>query len=212
MSPVAINGVDKQSISINGVQTKRTLIDSSDTVNQGVYDATTLHAIDADLAVGNIKNGVTIFGFLGTAGGGTLSQDIVGTAQSGLTSANSAVTFWHYTQSVNAGASVTLSTLTQAYDAHSMAVGIGICLGYDSPDSCYLRLFMGGVQVATSPTLNTTYDTRVIGTRALSGSQACYVDIYNGGGSASTIRLPGGVWGSGQPSGGNICVGSIKVS
>jgi hypothetical protein len=38
---------------------------TSDTVEQGFYAATTLHAVDADLATANIKAGVTIFGIEG---------------------------------------------------------------------------------------------------------------------------------------------------
>ena len=66
MSPVAINGVDKQGIHINGLQQKQALSAASETVDKGVYDPTTLSAVDADLAVGNIKSAVTIFGKLGT--------------------------------------------------------------------------------------------------------------------------------------------------
>ncbi len=70
---------------------------------------------------------------------------------------------------------------------------------------------MAGVLVATSGNLNNTYDTLVIGTRALSGNQTCYVEVYNADGVARTIRLPGGAYGSGQQAGGAIGVGSIKV-
>lgn len=71
MSPVAINGVDKQGVDINGVQVKQSLNPANSTVNKGVYNATLLETVDADLAVGNIKQAVTIFGKLGTlpAGG-----------------------------------------------------------------------------------------------------------------------------------------------
>lgn len=44
----------------------QTLSVLSDTVAAGYYDATTLSTVDSDLAVGNIKVGVTIFGKLGT--------------------------------------------------------------------------------------------------------------------------------------------------
>ncbi len=43
-----------------------TLNPANDTVGAGYYAATTLSAVDADLAVGNIKTGVDIFGFTGT--------------------------------------------------------------------------------------------------------------------------------------------------
>jgi hypothetical protein len=45
----------------------KTLSTANDTVAAGYYEATTLHAVDADLATGNIKSGVTIFGIEGTS-------------------------------------------------------------------------------------------------------------------------------------------------
>ena len=55
---------------VTGTLITRTLSDASNTVAAGYYAATTLSAVDADLAVGNIKSGTTIFGFLGTYAGG----------------------------------------------------------------------------------------------------------------------------------------------
>ena len=49
--------------------TQKSLASSADTVNAGYYAATTLSAVDANLAVGNIKTGTTIFGFTGTYAG-----------------------------------------------------------------------------------------------------------------------------------------------
>ena len=46
--------------------TPLTLEVANDHVHAGYYAETTLHAVDADLAVGNIKHGVTVFGFTGT--------------------------------------------------------------------------------------------------------------------------------------------------
>jgi hypothetical protein len=51
---------------ITGNGTK-TLSDANDTVDAGYYEATTLHAVDAELATANIKAGVTIFGIAGKA-------------------------------------------------------------------------------------------------------------------------------------------------
>lgn len=45
---------------------QRTLSALNDIVTAGWYDATTLSAVDADLAAGNINPNVTIFGFAGT--------------------------------------------------------------------------------------------------------------------------------------------------
>lgn len=49
---------------ITGSGTK-TLSVANDTVEAGYYAATTLHAVDADLATANIRAGVTIFGIAG---------------------------------------------------------------------------------------------------------------------------------------------------
>jgi len=58
-------------LNINGLSSVgsvslQTLNPANDTVSAGYYAATTLSAVDADLAVGNIKTGVGIFGFTGT--------------------------------------------------------------------------------------------------------------------------------------------------
>jgi hypothetical protein len=52
---------------------ERQLSSATDEVADGAYCATDLHAVDTDLAAGNIKSGTTIFGITGTlaAGGGT---------------------------------------------------------------------------------------------------------------------------------------------
>ena len=47
--------------------TLKTLSALSKTVAEGFYAATTLDTVDADLATGNIKSGVTIFGIAGKA-------------------------------------------------------------------------------------------------------------------------------------------------
>ncbi len=46
--------------------TSKTLSADSETVNAGYYAATTLSGVDADLAVGNIKKDIAIFGITGT--------------------------------------------------------------------------------------------------------------------------------------------------
>lgn len=45
----------------------KTLSADSETVEEGYYAATTLSAVDPDLAVGNIRSGTMVFGLLGTA-------------------------------------------------------------------------------------------------------------------------------------------------
>jgi len=52
-------------IEITGSLATQTLSVDNDTVNAGNYTATTLSAVDTDLATGNIKSGVNIFGIDG---------------------------------------------------------------------------------------------------------------------------------------------------
>jgi len=57
-----------------GTMPTQTLSDSSETVNAGYYAATTLSAVDSDLAAGNIKSGTIIFGITGTLFSGGLPK------------------------------------------------------------------------------------------------------------------------------------------
>lgn len=85
MSPVGINGVDHQSVALNGVQIRQALNPANEIVAEGVYDPTTLSAVDADLAVANIREATTIFGFLGTlVPGGAETIEMNSTATLGL--------------------------------------------------------------------------------------------------------------------------------
>jgi len=58
--------VEKKAATTTAQPTVQTLSAANDTVAAGYYAATTLSLVDTDLAVGNIKPGVTIFGFAGT--------------------------------------------------------------------------------------------------------------------------------------------------
>ncbi|MFA5779928.1 MAG: DUF1566 domain-containing protein [Elusimicrobiota bacterium] len=55
-----------------GTLPTQTLSAANETVSAGYYAATTLSAVDADLAVGNIKTGVNIFGKAGTLTSGAV--------------------------------------------------------------------------------------------------------------------------------------------
>ena len=54
----------------SGTIATQTLSPANDTVDAGFYAQTTLSTVDSDLATGNIKDSVTIFGVLGTYSGG----------------------------------------------------------------------------------------------------------------------------------------------
>ena len=55
---------------VTGTIATRTLSAANDTVAAGYYAATTLSAVDADLAAANIVTGKTIFGVAGSASAG----------------------------------------------------------------------------------------------------------------------------------------------
>lgn len=63
--------------------TPQTLNAANETVAEGFYSATTLSAVDADLAVGNIKTGVNVFGFVGTYDTEAVDPIAAGVVQTG---------------------------------------------------------------------------------------------------------------------------------
>lgn len=65
-----------------GTIATQSLSAANSTVNAGYYTATTLAAVDSDLATGNIRSGVTIFGVDGTlTGGNTYTAGVPKTGQ-----------------------------------------------------------------------------------------------------------------------------------
>ena len=214
MSPVAVNGVDKQGIDVNGIQVKQSLNPANETVSKGVYAATTLSTVDTDLAVGNIKNGVTIFGFVGTyTGPATLSQDILGTANTALAAANAGGSVYQLSVSGSSDGA-TLATLAQTYNALSRAVGVGAIAATDSgsANNFKLRLYMDGVQMAESGFLVTPIVPVVImATKVMSGLKTCYIAAHNYNGGAVFLNIHGtDATGAGQIAA-LVAVGSIKL-
>jgi hypothetical protein len=57
-------------LGITGTITIRNLLASTTALSAGYYAATTLNAVDSDLAAGNIKSGINVFGIAGSYGGG----------------------------------------------------------------------------------------------------------------------------------------------
>lgn len=199
---------------VTGSGTK-TLNPANDTVNAGYYAATTLHAVDADLAVGNIKLGVTIFGFVGTYGGaGVLSQDALNQAYSTLdTSGGTAVNCKYVTKTGDA--EYDLATCTTTFNAASMTVGVATAELWEkaSRNDSKFRLYMDGTLV-TETALSASYHDRAwaLGTRALSGSKICKATLYvaNAAGQVSVIGTQyNGVTYAANAS---IAVGSIKIT
>lgn len=149
-----------------------------------------LPGVDADLVAGNIRNGVTIFGVLGTYMS-TLTDDIFGSSYCGI--ATPTLGGYYYALSMNSGTDLTLATLTQNYAANSRAVGVGVANGQGfATSSIKLRLFMNGVLVAESGYLVPPAITYfVIGSAALVGSNTCTVIAHNYNIVAVTLELAG---------------------
>ncbi|MBI4281610.1 DUF1566 domain-containing protein [Candidatus Uhrbacteria bacterium] len=67
-------------VSVSGTIPTQILSGTSETVSAGYYNATTLSAVDADLAVGNIKNTAIVFGLTGTLLGDTDASKVCSNA------------------------------------------------------------------------------------------------------------------------------------
>lgn len=171
---------------------------ANDTVGAGYYAATTLHAVDADLAVGNIKSGVTIFGFLGTYAGGAITHDTLSSAV--CTDASSvALGIYHAVLSTGAGADATFLTFdltcAQATIIYAGAGGSRYIAQY--ANIIKLRLYIDGVQVAETDYITEAniFDSWVlVGYRSVSsGARTITVAVHNYDASARNVRITGGL-------------------
>lgn len=100
---------------VTGTMSTQTLSALSETLSAGYYAGTTLSAVDADLATGNIKSGITIFGVAGnsnvvdtTSGDATAAQmktgviswvdgaEVTGSGTQTLSAANATVNAGYY--------------------------------------------------------------------------------------------------------------------
>jgi len=169
----------------------RTLNPANDTVQEGYYAATTLSAVDADLAVGNIKSGVTIFGFLGTFTE-TLAEDIVDSVISAVTQdATSAITINRKNYAQDADTDQDLASSTQTFAAVSLAVASAFinCFNVDTNQQ-KLRVYMDGVSVAESGFLADGEAADAVGSRALSGvDKICKASVHNYGGDGGVLQV-----------------------
>ncbi|MFC1910458.1 hypothetical protein ACFLXC_04120 [Chloroflexota bacterium] len=213
---IALNGIDKQGIDINGVQVKQTLSAASETVNKGVYHATTLSAVDADLAVGNISDGVTIFGFLGTYTPiTTLSEDVESYSDAADVPAN-ALDAYDLSNAVAASDSYTIASLTQSYDVTSLTFAVG-STSARAATTGYLKgqLLMDGVVMQSSGYLTSTETVNYTlhDFKAITGSCDVVYRIKNddSGGSRTFYRYGRGsqYYNTGTP--GFVAAGSVKI-
>lgn len=194
-----------------GAMPIKAIVAGSDLYEEGYHagDGGGLDAIDTDLAVGNIKKDVVIFGKTGTYEA-TLVEDVIGTTPSGVTSdSNAGVS--HKTATIPAGTDEDMASNTQSFAALSRAVAVGWMTFLNVyTSSIKVRLYMGGVQVAESA-FATNFSMRiVIGTRALSGSTICKIAAHNYDGSSRRSGASG-VGLSGTPLASGIGVGSIRT-
>lgn len=189
------------------------IVAANDNYDKGYHEGNPggLDAIDTDLAPGNIKSGITIFGKLGTLTA-TLVDDTTGSDPINQGGAGGGC--YSGTVSVAAGGNANIASCTPTFDANSRAVAvavIGCCGSY--ADSTKLQVIMGGVQVAESgftPMCNTCQTMIVVGIRALSGAQACIARFHNYKGTGETLYFF--TRASGSLCSGGIGVGSVKTT
>lgn len=196
----------------NGTQT---LNPANENVPAGYYAATTLSAVDGDLAPGNIADGVTIFGFLGTFAGGPLSEDIIDIDLGANAGFDLHTTGGVHDDFVGGESNDTINSLTQVYDPNSMAVAVGFVRGNaEEANSLKAQLIMDGVQVAEGSffgIIGTNISvTILIGTRALSGSKTVVLQMHNYDVSAVNRYFYAGKIGS-QLDDCGLGVGSVKI-
>jgi len=125
---VSINGRYSHNY-IDGVLVKETLNPANETVARGHYAATTLSAVDADLATANIKNGITIFGKLGV----DTVQDIAD-ADAAVGDVKSPKTFYSVTGGRKTGTMATVA-ITAVNDDYPAGYHAGNAGGLDAIDT-----------------------------------------------------------------------------
>lgn len=114
-----------------------------------------LEAVDPDLAVGNIKSGVTIFGKVGTLTPGSLAQDTSGAVNTQVVTDIGEGTIGLQGKSVSAGSEHDIQTLTLTFAATSLAFAAAFAFCSASVASMLkLRLYMNGVNMGESAYLS----------------------------------------------------------
>lgn len=193
--PVAINGVDKQGVAINGVQVKQALDATNETVNKGVYDPTTLSAVDADLAAANIKEATTIFGFLGTLAAGAIVHDTLG---SDVDDQSSRLSFYMYVEGEevsNGGDSILLTTTLACAQATVIEAAYFVS-AIVTGGTFKLQMYIDGVAQGETAAIDAAdmYLYKDTGHEAVaSGNRTVYLNAHNYGATAF-IRFAGGIF------------------
>jgi len=192
-----------------GIVVKEALSAASEAVAKGLYDATTLSAVDADLATGNIKGGVTVFGKLGTV---ALAEDVEGETEGGFTASGSG-TYYREGVSVANESEAVLLTKNLTFDAASIAFAVAFAhCACEVANKVKLRLYMGGTLMQTSgyvPVSPASANITLRDFRVLSGSQDCELRAYNEDVATRNLYFYSG--GASSPRAMMIAVGSVKL-
>ncbi|MCA9351441.1 hypothetical protein KC929_01525 [Patescibacteria group bacterium] len=114
-------------VAITGTLPTQTLSATSETVSAGYYNATTLSAVDGDLAAGNIASGTTIFGIAGTASVAT-GTATTGQVLAGATFSNSSTSGLTGTMT-NVGQQTITPTTSNTAITQGYHDGTGYCAG-----------------------------------------------------------------------------------
>ena len=171
-----------------GTMPTRTLSNATDTVNAGYYEATTLSAVDTDLAPANIASGITIFGKAGTATVATGDANVEDVksprtfskaGQAGLTGTMPTQTLSNANETVQAGyyEATTLSEVDTDLAPANIASGITI---FGFTGSSYRELPDTGQTASYTNTFGEDHDYQP------SASQPSYTD--NGDGTTTDSR------------------------
>ena len=142
----------------------QTLNPANENVPEGFYEVTTLSVVDPDLAPGNIKDGVTIFGKTGTVVPLVISD-------------------YHYYEFLSAGASYTPT----AHAVSTLAAEDGTI----GNNAINVEFFDGGGWVTTVGAVYTTIWVNVYGMQPLNQDHDQSLRIKNDLGSALDINLTG---------------------
>ena len=141
-----------------------------------------LDAIDADLAPGNIKSGVTIFGKLGTFVGGPLSHDTAAGAAGFKSGTEWTDEYYEYSVLAGDNSNMAWSSATVVDDVVIEAFASLFYAGVETSSTIKLQLLIGGVQVAESAYLSTSKSSDYItGYKegVASGGQSLITRIHN---------------------------------
>lgn len=195
----------------------RKLLATDDVYHRGFHKGNPggLDAVDAQLAAANIKEGITIFGFLGTFAGGALAEDTVGSDTENNTCATAGA-FHGNCGTPGADGEADIASVTKTFNDPSFAVGSAFCEVASDPtqlDFCKLRCYIDGVQVGESVFFDSTIGENYIavGTKDVSGDIDIIIKatLHNYGGAQYFRRAAS--FGTGGEAGGGVAVGAIKA-